>query len=43
MTEVVHIDKRDIPEREFQAPEGYRRIDLRDFFREELENLNKGE
>jgi hypothetical protein len=43
VTEVVHIDKRDIPEREFQAPEGYRRIDLREFFREALENMKKGE
>jgi hypothetical protein len=43
VTEVVRIDKRDIPEREFQVPEGYRRIDLREFFREELENMKKGE
>jgi hypothetical protein len=43
VTEVVRIDKRDISEREFQAPEGYRRIDLREFFREELENMKKGE
>jgi hypothetical protein len=43
VTEVVRIDKRDIPEREFQVPEGYRRIDLREFFREELEKLKKGE
>jgi hypothetical protein len=43
VTEVVRLDKRDIPEREFQAPEGYRRIDLREFFREELEKMKKGE
>lgn len=42
VTEVVRIDKRDISEREFQAPEGYRRIDLREFFREELEKMQKG-
>ena len=41
MTEVVRLDKRDIPE--FQVPEGYRRIDLREFFREELEKMKKGE
>jgi hypothetical protein len=43
VTEVVHIDKRDIPEREFQVPEGFRRIDLHEFFREELEKMKKGE
>jgi hypothetical protein len=43
VTEVVRIDKRDIPDREFQVPEGYRRIDLREFFREELEKMKKGE
>jgi hypothetical protein len=43
VTEVVRIDKRDIPEREFQVPEGFRRIDLREFFREELEKMKKGE
>jgi hypothetical protein len=43
VTEVVRIDERDISEREFQAPEGYRRIDLHEFFREELENMKKGE
>jgi Domain of unknown function (DUF4412) len=43
VTEVVRLDKRDIPEREFQVPEGYRRIDLREFFREELEKMKKGE
>jgi hypothetical protein len=43
VTEVVRIDKRDISEREFQAPEGYRRIDLHEFFREELEKMKKGE
>jgi Domain of unknown function (DUF4412) len=43
VTEVVRLEKRDIPEREFQVPEGYRRIDLREFFREELEKMKKGE
>jgi hypothetical protein len=43
MTEVVRLDKRDIPEREFQIPAGYRRLDLREFFREELEKMQKGE
>jgi Domain of unknown function (DUF4412) len=43
VTEVVRIDKRDIPEREFQVPEGYRRIDLHEFFRDELEKMKKGE
>jgi hypothetical protein len=43
VTEVVRIDKRDIPDREFQVPEGYRRIDLHEFFREELETIKKGE
>jgi hypothetical protein len=43
VTEVVRIDKRDIPEREFQVPEGYRRIDLHEFFREDLEKMQKGE
>jgi hypothetical protein len=43
VTEVVRLDKRDIPDREFQVPEGYRRIDLREFFREELEKMKKGE
>jgi Domain of unknown function (DUF4412) len=43
VTEVVRLDKRDIPEREFQVPEGYRAIDLREFFREELEKMKKGE
>jgi hypothetical protein len=43
VTEVVRIDKRDVAEREFQVPEGYRRIDLREFFRDELEKLQKGE
>jgi hypothetical protein len=43
VTEVVRIDKRDIPDREFQVPEGYRRIDLHEFFREELEKIKKGE
>jgi hypothetical protein len=43
VTEVVRLDKRDIPEREFQIPEGYRRIDIREFFREELEKMKKGE
>jgi hypothetical protein len=43
VTKVVRIDKRDIAEREFQVPEGYRRIDLREFFREEIEKIKKGE
>ena len=43
VTEVVRLDNRDIPDREFQIPEGYRRIDLREFFREELEKMKKGE
>jgi Domain of unknown function (DUF4412) len=43
VTEVMRIDKRDVPEREFHVPEGYRRIDLREFFREELEKIKKGE
>jgi hypothetical protein len=43
VTEVVRLDKRDIPDREFQVPEGYRRIDLGEFFREELEKMKKGE
>ena len=43
VTEVVRLEKRDIPEREFLVPEGYRRIDLREFFREELEKMQKGE
>jgi Domain of unknown function (DUF4412) len=43
VTEVVRIDKRDIPDREFQVPEGYRRIDLHEFFRDELEKVKKGE
>jgi hypothetical protein len=43
VTEVVRLEKRDIPEQEFQVPEGYRRIDLREFFRDELDKLRKGE
>jgi hypothetical protein len=43
VTEVVRLDKRDLPEREFQVPEGYRRINLREFFREELEKMKTGE
>ena len=43
VTEVMRIDKRDIPEREFHVPEGYRRIELRELFREELEKMKKGE
>ena len=43
VTEVVRLEKRDIPEREFQVPEGYRRIDLHEFFRDELDKLRKGE
>jgi hypothetical protein len=42
-TEVVRIEKRDLPDRAFQPPEGYRRIDLRQFFQEELDKLKKGE
>ena len=41
--EVTRMEKRDIPDKEFQPPEGYRRIDLREFFQEELEKLRKGE
>jgi hypothetical protein len=43
VTEVVRLEKRDIPEQEFQVPEGYRRIDLHEFFRDELDKLRKGE
>jgi hypothetical protein len=43
VTEVVRIDKRDIADGEFQVPKGYRRIDLHEFFREELETIKKGE
>jgi Domain of unknown function (DUF4412) len=43
VTEVVHLDKRDIPEREFQIPEGYRRIDLRELFGEEIDKIQRGE
>jgi hypothetical protein len=43
VTEVVRLEKQDIPEQEFQVPEGYRRIDLREFFRDELDKLRKGE
>jgi hypothetical protein len=42
-TEVVRIEKRDLPDRTFQPPEGYRRIDLRQFFQEELDKLKRGE
>jgi uncharacterized protein DUF4412 len=41
-TEVVRIEKRDLPDRAFQPPEGYRRIELRQFFQEELDKLKKG-
>jgi hypothetical protein len=41
--EVTRLEKRDIPDKEFQPPEGYRRIDLREFFQEELEKLRRGE
>jgi len=41
--EVTRLEKRDIPDKEFQPPEGYRRIDLRKFFQEELEKLRRGE
>jgi Domain of unknown function (DUF4412) len=43
VTEVVRLEKRDVPEREFQIPEGYRRINLHEFFRDELDKLRKGE
>lgn len=43
VTEVVRLEKRDVPEREFQVPEGYRRINLHEFFRDELDKLRKGE
>lgn len=43
VTEVVRLEKRDIPDREFLAPEGYRKVDLRQFFEEELDKLQKGE
>ncbi|MBI3329199.1 MAG: DUF4412 domain-containing protein [Nitrospinae bacterium] len=43
VTEVVRVEQRDIPDKEFQPPEGYRRIDLRAFFREELEKMKRGE
>jgi hypothetical protein len=42
-TEVVRIEKRDISDKLFQPPEGYRRIDLRQFFQEELDKLRRGE
>ena len=42
-SEVTRMEQRDIPDKEFQPPEGYRRIDLGEFFREELEKLKKGE
>jgi Domain of unknown function (DUF4412) len=41
--EVTRLEKRDIPDKEFQPPAGYRRIDLREFFQEELEKLRRGE
>ncbi len=41
--EVTRMEKRDIPDKEFQPPEGYRRIDLHEFFQEELEKLRRGE
>lgn len=43
VTEVVRLEKRAIPEQEFQVPEAYRRIDLHEFFRDELDKLRKGE
>lgn len=43
VTEVVRLDKRDIPEREFQIPAGYRRVDLRELFNEEIDKIQRGE
>ncbi|HXH12816.1 MAG TPA: DUF4412 domain-containing protein [Alphaproteobacteria bacterium] len=43
ITEVVRLEKREIPDKEFQVPEGYRRIDLRELFKEELDKLRRGE
>lgn len=43
VTEVVGVAKRDIPESEFHVPDGYRRIDLHEFFKEELDKLRRGE
>jgi broad specificity phosphatase PhoE len=43
MTEVVRVEQRDIAEQEFQVPEGYRRIDLRQLFAEALDKLRRGE
>jgi hypothetical protein len=43
VTEVVRLERREIPDKEFHAPEGYRRIDLREFFKEELDKLRRGE
>jgi len=43
ITEVAQVEKRDLSDKEFQPPEGYRRIDLRQFFGEELEKMKRGE
>jgi hypothetical protein len=43
VTEVVRVQKREIPDKEFLVPEGYRSIDLREFFKEELDRLQRGE
>jgi hypothetical protein len=43
VTEVVRVQKREIPDKEFLVPEGYRSIDLREFFKEELDKLQRGE
>lgn len=43
VTEVVRVEKRDIADKEFQPPEGYQRVDLREFFRQELEKLKRGD
>ena len=43
VTEVVRAEKRNILDKEFQPPAGYQRIDLREFFRQELEKMKRGE
>jgi hypothetical protein len=43
VTEVVLVQKREIPDREFLIPDSYRSIDLREFFKEELDKLRRGE
>ena len=42
VTEVVRLEKTDIPEREFQVPEGYRRIDLRELFAMSSKKCRRG-